>query len=137
MTKFHAGNSKAAKLTADIVQSMRREYQEGRVTQGALAKRYHVSVVQIGRILRREVWHDLAVPMVDAGIVADSARRMMELQNQVNEGRDAEGMSAMDKLNWDIAKKRAVMPETILAELEADKPAIPQHILDRAAMFKE
>jgi len=56
---FHPGNKHQTtkKLTYGKVQDMRTKYEHG-ATQGALAREYGVSVVQVGRIVRGEVWID-------------------------------------------------------------------------------
>jgi hypothetical protein len=61
MSRFRRGHTKAAKVTAVIVQQMRKEYDQG-ATQGELSDKYGLSVVQIGRIVRGESWKQIAVP---------------------------------------------------------------------------
>lgn len=48
----------ASKLTREQVRILRKEYERGGVTQGALSQKYKVSVSQIGRILRGEMWQE-------------------------------------------------------------------------------
>ena len=55
MTIFSHRNTKARKLTAYEVQTIRKTYEEG-ATQGELARAYSMSVGQIGRIVRGESW---------------------------------------------------------------------------------
>jgi len=43
------------KMTAELVQEMRRAYGEG-ATQGALARHYQLGIAQVGRIVRGECW---------------------------------------------------------------------------------
>ena len=61
MSKFSRGHTKAAKLTATQVLEIRELYNQG-FTQGALSKQFHISVVQIGRIVRGEVWQQYQQP---------------------------------------------------------------------------
>lgn len=62
MSKFWSGNSKAARLTPAIVERIREEYKIPGVTQGDLARKYGVSVIQIGRIVRWESWANMPPP---------------------------------------------------------------------------
>lgn len=56
MSTFRKDNITASKLTPEKVVEMRHRYHNLRWTQGALAREYGVSVGQIGRIVRNEVW---------------------------------------------------------------------------------
>lgn len=58
MTEFQYKNSRAAKLTPGQVLEMRRLYADG-YSQGRLAREYQVSLNQVGRIVRGEVWQSL------------------------------------------------------------------------------
>ena len=49
-----------AKLTPDQVREIRREYADGGVTQGQLAKRHGVCTATICRIIHRERWQHVA-----------------------------------------------------------------------------
>jgi len=60
MGNFGMGNRKASKVTAVMVEEMRRAYEQG-VTQRELGERYRLSVGQVGRIVRRESWQDTGV----------------------------------------------------------------------------
>lgn len=55
--KFGVSNRKAAKVTAVMVEQMRRDYELG-ATQRELAEMSGLSVVQVGRIVRGESWKD-------------------------------------------------------------------------------
>ena len=55
--KFGVSNRKAAKVTAVMVEQMRRDYELG-ATQRELAEVSGLSVVQVGRIVRGESWRD-------------------------------------------------------------------------------
>lgn len=60
-SSFRRGNISAAKLTPSQVLSIRQRYNDGE-SQGALAREFAVSVGQIGRIVRGEVWQDYSQP---------------------------------------------------------------------------
>ena len=85
MNNFHRGNKRAAKLTAEQVQDIRRRAATGRWTQRALSAEFEVTVVQIGRIVRREVWMDLAPPALSASQEADTMKRLLALQRSLSE----------------------------------------------------
>lgn len=79
MSKFHKGNIRARKLTASQVLEMRELYHEQAWTQSALARRYQVSVITVGRIVRGESWQSFAMPVnatdiADAEAIVDSAQ---------------------------------------------------------------
>jgi len=57
MTKFQLGHKRAARITADQVLAMRERYARGE-TQGSLARAFHLSVGQVGRIVRGESWQE-------------------------------------------------------------------------------
>jgi len=83
MSKFNRGHSKAAKLTAEQVYALLQEY-EGGASQGALSRKYGVSVGQVGRICRGESWQNM--PKVKSQEewekeAAESAQRMFERLN--------------------------------------------------------
>ena len=58
--KFGVNNRKAGKVTAVIVEQMRKDYELG-ATQRELAEVSGLSVVQVGRIVRGESWKDTGV----------------------------------------------------------------------------
>ena len=58
MNKYARNNSAASKLTPSEVAKIRAQYAQGQ-TQGSLCREFGVSVVQIGRIVRGEVWQHL------------------------------------------------------------------------------
>jgi hypothetical protein len=57
MTKFSRTNVRAAKTTATAVLRIRELYNAG-WTQGRLSREFHLSVGQIGRIVRGEAWQE-------------------------------------------------------------------------------
>lgn len=89
MTQFGGHNQKAAKLSGGNVADMRALYKQGGVTQGELSRRYGVSVIQIGRILRGEVWQKVPVEerMLSAGELQEQAERLLRLQEAVAQAR--------------------------------------------------
>jgi len=82
MTEFQQSNVKASKLGISEVQEIRRLYNAGMTTQGALSRKFSVSVIQIGRIVRGEVWQKIPSfsPKLSEGELKDSAERMYALQ---------------------------------------------------------
>lgn len=82
--KFKAGNRGAAKLTARDIQQMRHDYATGTVTQGDLCRKYNISVIQVGRILRRECWRGVPDFELTAFDLDASARRLLAIQEEVN-----------------------------------------------------
>lgn len=83
---FTQRNTRAAKLTATSVLEIRDFYERGRVSQGQLARDYGVSVVQIGRIVRGEVWQGLRQGMPSADALDESAQRLLKIQEDVEQG---------------------------------------------------
>jgi len=81
---FQRKNTRAAHLTASQVLEIRDFYERGRVTQGQLARDYGVSVVQIGRIVRGEVWQGLRKALPSAAAIDESAQRMLALQAEIS-----------------------------------------------------
>lgn len=98
--KFWSGNSKAAKITVHDVQQMRHDYDTGQATQGALAKRYKLSITQVARIVRGESWQN--VPAIELGAfdLEASARRMLALQEEI------QGQSARARMEEDARKEK-------------------------------
>ncbi len=76
-------NKHANKLDATKVQLIRRKAQQG-MTQGALAREFKVSVVQIGRIVRYEVWQEVPDLAADPATLAAQEARLLKLQTQVH-----------------------------------------------------
>ena len=113
---FGRNNIRRAVLTASKVAEIRQLYGKGAVTQGQLSRDYGVSVVQIGRIVRGEVWQGLGPVQAGARELEESAQRMMELQDKLNRG--------------EVERKRV--------EAEKKLPShdlTPQSVRDRAAAY--
>ena len=85
---FQRNNIRRAVLTASKVMEIRKFYEAGTVTQGQLSRDYGVSVVQIGRIVRGEVWQGLGPVAAGARELEASAEAMLELQRKI----DREGL---------------------------------------------
>jgi hypothetical protein len=81
---FQRNNLRRAVLTASKVEEIRRMYARGAVTQGQLSRDFGVSVVQIGRIVRGEVWQGLGPVQAGARELEASAERMLELQRKLD-----------------------------------------------------
>ena len=83
MPVFAKRNKAGRKLTSEKVAEMRKYYAEG-ATQGALAKYFGISAVQVGRVVRGESWSTSAdVLMPSEEEMQASARRMVELQESL------------------------------------------------------
>lgn len=107
--KFWSRNSAAAKLDASQVYELRARYATGRVTQGQLSRDYGISVVQVGRIVRGEVWQKLDAPPPTAEQITASAERLMEVQRATLRERMAEDIKA--------EQEREKRSDTLLEEL--------------------
>lgn len=97
MKKFTLNNRHASRLTENQVLEIRERYRTGRVTQGVLSREYGVSIVQIGRIVRGEVWQNV-IPEVTDDEIRASAERLMKVQNAT--------VSMREKLAQDIERER-------------------------------
>lgn len=84
MSLFTKRNSRAAKLSTLQVIEIREKYNTGSYTQASLAREYGVTVVQIGRIVRGEVWQSIRSPMPTQAEFDESAKRLMAIQHEVN-----------------------------------------------------
>ena len=69
MAVFNQGNVRAGKLTPTLVHDMRLEYAAG-ATQGQLARKYGISVGQVGRIVRGECWQQYTNPAAESSAPA-------------------------------------------------------------------
>lgn len=85
MAKLGRGNSAASKLSPTQVLAIRERYGQG-WTQGSLCREFGVSIVQIGRIVRNEVWQNLTHgPVVlSEGEIQASAERALARANAGN-----------------------------------------------------
>ena len=85
MPAFQKSNRRASKLSVPEVQEIRHLYNQGRLTQGDLSRRFGVSVIQIGRIVRGEVWQQLPTleHLMSQGELKESAARMLEMQEKL------------------------------------------------------
>lgn len=101
MSKFGLRNKGNARLSPGEVNRIRERYAGGE-TQGSLAREFGVSVVQIGRIVRNEVWLDIAPTLPDAGL----ADRFAKVQEEVNA-----------KMEHEIAEMRAMHPDNLIANM--------------------
>lgn len=91
-SKFWSGNTRAAKLTAALVEQIRERYKEPGVTQGQLAREYRVTAAQIGRIIRGESWQNIPQPAPTQEDIAGSLQRLLNAQKEV------QGTSAREKM---------------------------------------
>lgn len=123
MSAFAARNTKASKLTATQVQQIREFYARGAITQGQLARDYQVSIVTIGRIVRGEVWQNLAPREPTRQELDESAQRLLALQEELKAKGVPEG----------IAKLKAtsiVANEVVDAALDEIASTTPRSPLD-------
>lgn len=116
--RFKSGNNKAAKVTPTIVLNIRRDYAQG-CTQGELVRMYRLSIAQIGRIVRREVWADV-VEEPTPEVLSESAARMLALQRQVDEQSATERMVRAAREE----REKGVAGDRLLDELKggSDEP---------------
>ena len=111
--------SRAAKLTIHEVQQMRHDYASGRFTQGALARRHGVSVFQVGRIIRHECWQHVEELALEPFDLEQSARRLLAIQEQVNEQKATAKMQ--DSIRADVESGKT--GDKLLDELTGDQDA--------------
>lgn len=93
MSNLSHNNRKASKLSIPEVIEIRELYRKGRISQGELSRRFQVSIVQIGRIVRGEVWQQIPTldEVLSQGELKESAARMVALQEKMQ-------ADAMEKL---------------------------------------
>lgn len=109
--KFAVGNRGASKLTPQGVQEIRRRYEDGE-TQGKLSREFGVSVTQIGRIVRWEVWQEIAAPGIDPETMA----RMRALGEKVRL-----------EMAAGVEREKEMHPDALLEEM--DRPRRPGDVL--------
>jgi len=114
MPNFSQGNRRASKLSFPEVAEIRRLYAQGVITQGDLSRRFGVSVIQIGRIVRGEVWQQL--PVMDRGMsegeLKESAERMLALQQSLT------GAAKLEQVAKDLNKGNEMVDELIRSPLD-------------------
>lgn len=98
MAKFAFRNNRAAKLTPGQVMQIRTRYEEGLCTQGELAREFQISIVQVGRIVRGEVWQTLPASVASDQQIIESAERMMALQAAEQRRKDGEADRMAEEL---------------------------------------
>ena len=122
MAKFHRKNGASAKLTASMVLDMRAEYAEG-ATQGDLSRKYEISVVQVGRIVRGESWQNLPIDL-------SPAAKQQQLLRSLEAAEEAK---ALGKMEGAIAAEKERDPDRMLEELKG--PPILDEVKKRAKEF--
>lgn len=81
MSLFTKGTRMGAKLTVTQVQDIRTMYASRAYTQGDLSREFGVSIIQIGRIVRGEVWQNLGpLPPTKAEMQESAARVLAGLR---------------------------------------------------------
>lgn len=111
MSKYQYGNRSRNKLTAVQVYDIRALYARGDCTQGELARDFKVSVIQIGRIVRGEVWQTLPAAGPTDTEQQDVLRRLLQAQEEV---------SGMTKLQ-EVAAKTLGPAKGIMNALEGEE----------------
>lgn len=112
--KLRQFNKASAKLSVADVHAIRRRYEAREATQGALARDYGVSVIQIGRIVRYESWSDLK-PEATADSLQRGAEALLRVQHEVD---------MQEKMEKEIAlqKNLAGAGDSLVEELIAYDP---------------
>jgi len=128
MAKFQGRNNRAAKLTQAIVDRIREEYAQGN-TQRELSRRYSVSAIQIGRIVRLESWlpSPFASPEKSQRERDKDLELLMQTQREINikAGMPADtGLviapkpkSALQKMQEELRRKN---PDALLNEITGE-----------------
>jgi len=104
MTKFRLGNTRASKLTAAQVVTMRREWADG-AKQSDLSRRYGVSPTTVHNIIYGLTWQNLPAAIPDEQIMFE-ANQSLEKLNQALEITDPSDVGltpeAIEKLNREL-----------------------------------
>ena len=82
--RFQRNHAKSSKLTPRQVQDIRYLYANGDATQGQLSRDFQVSIIQIGRIVRGEVWQGLAQHEPGTRELGEAAERLRNLQAELD-----------------------------------------------------
>lgn len=148
MSKFYKRNSRAAKATPEIVQQIRQLYASGRYTQGQLSRAFHISVNQIGRIVRGESWQSMPLPEPTAADMDEMALRSMRVYQaaQVAEGKqinpmvdepaEVEREGVLERLQKELRNRNAdVMLEELTKQNSLPKTPVKPEVADRAREF--
>lgn len=111
------------KLTQEKVRDIRTLY-EGGMTQGALAREFDVSVIQIGRIVRYEVWRDAPAAVPTRAAMQSTQERLAELQGQLErrEIPSAEKPSMDSLLTAEPQRDKDLVKEFYAAPLRKEPP---------------
>ena len=120
MSKFTAGNSRAAKLSNEQVLEMRSLYTTEGWTQGTLARKFGVSVNTVGAIVRGETRQNVPMPVRPEDIVK-SLQRLEESQ----------GAKVLDKLRQDVAAVPELRASRNLKKLTDPKGAEKFGVTDK------
>ena len=122
MSKFGYRHTKSAKVTPSMVMDIRLKYQEG-MTQSALSQEYHLSIVQIGRIVRNESWQSLPATTATPDELRLMALRSAEVAKETQ----------VSKMQGDIAAEKEKDPDRMLEELKG--PEVSQAVKDRVKEY--
>lgn len=111
MSKFGHRNTRSAHVTGEQVNRMRDLYANQGWTQGALAREFDLSAVQVGRIVRNESWRGLAKQVTKEDARASEARFLARMQ--------AEGLMPTPEPKLPEATPATQRAETAALSLEA------------------
>jgi len=132
---FAKNNLRRAVLTATKVLEIRKFYETGNVTQGQLARDYGVSVIQIGRIVRGEVWQGLGPVAPTAIQLEASAERMLALQRKIEAEGGVKELVAAKGPSWaeqqltPEARKRLRLFTEPAAMPEVERPSTTKRVI--------
>jgi len=132
---FQRNNIRRAVLTASKVEEIRRLYSKGAVTQGQLSRDYGVSVVQIGRIVRGEVWQGLGPVEASQRELEASAEKMLALQRKLEEEGGVKELVAAKGPSWaeqqltPEARERLRLYTEPAPMQEAERPSTPKRVI--------
>ena len=125
MSKFGHRHTKSAKVTPSMVMDIRLKYQEG-MTQSALSQEYHLSIVQIGRIVRNESWQSLPATTATPEELQLMALRSAEVAKEVQISGKMEG-------DISAAREKDKAADKMLEELKG--PPVLDEVKKRAKEF--
>ena len=119
-------SNKSAKLSVHDIQQLRYDYAAGKANQGQLARRYKISVIQVGRITRRECWQNISDFGLEPLDLEASARRLMAIQEETDASKKMQ--AAIEEQRQENQKGDAY-----LNELTGDQDAGSKRAADKPA----
>lgn len=107
--KWSASTKMRTKLTASQVQDIRILYNRGDCTQAQLSRDFGVTVIQIGRIVRNEVWQNLPPPTPDNKEQALQFERLMKIQEE----QATPGLDKLQQIHAEIQANKKIGTDII------------------------